>query len=116
MQSRLIYAKSCLPRWSGVDTPTIVSTLKTAATRMSTKLMYNLVLSPSMEWSGHPDNCVYPEGNSSTHVTTRLIYTKSCLPRWSVVDTLTIASILKTATARMSPQLMYNQILSPSIE
>ncbi|KAL4340246.1 hypothetical protein GQ457_08G017810 [Hibiscus cannabinus] len=101
--TRLIYNESCLPRWSGVDTLTIASTLKTTAARMSPHLIYNSVLSPSVEWSGHLDNCVYPEDSGGTHVTTRLIYAKSCLPRWSGVDTPTIASTLKTAAARMSP-------------
>ncbi|KAK8655269.1 hypothetical protein V6N13_107857 [Hibiscus sabdariffa] len=84
--------KSCLPRLSGVDTSTIVSTLKTAAARMSSRIdlqpspvslggvewtpsttksclprwsgvdaIYSQVLSPSVEWSGHHESCVYPE-------------------------------------------------------
>ncbi|KAL4383615.1 hypothetical protein GQ457_15G016750 [Hibiscus cannabinus] len=41
-----------------------------AGARVTAQLMYNLVLSPSMEWSGHPDYCVYPEDSNDTHVTT----------------------------------------------
>ncbi|KAL4279625.1 hypothetical protein GQ457_03G008950 [Hibiscus cannabinus] len=55
----------------GVDIPTIASTLKTAAARMSPQLMENnRVMYPSVEWSGHIDNCVYPEDSSGTYVTT----------------------------------------------
>ncbi|KAL4342260.1 hypothetical protein GQ457_08G027110 [Hibiscus cannabinus] len=51
---------------------------------MSPQLMYNPVLSPSVEWSGHPDNCVYPEDSKGTHVT-QLIYNPVLSPsvEWS---------------------------------
>ncbi|KAL4290136.1 hypothetical protein GQ457_14G013670 [Hibiscus cannabinus] len=106
---------SPLMEWSGhIDN--CVYREDNSGTHVTTRLIYNQVLSPSVEWSGHLDNCVYPKDSSGTHVTTRLIYTKSCLPRCNGVDTLTIASTLKTAAVRMSPQLIYNSVLSPSME
>ncbi|KAL4281915.1 hypothetical protein GQ457_03G009030 [Hibiscus cannabinus] len=92
--------------------------------------MYNRVLSPSVEWSGHPDNCVYPEdrrarmspqlmdnNRKGTHVTQLMDNNRVLSPsvEWSGHPDNYVYP--EDRRARMSPQLMDNNIvLSPSVE